>query len=329
MFNRFFLFGFSFFFVLLISSFSPAQPDTLALFVDDFESYTTGQQLVCQDSINWDTWSSLPCDQTEDPYVTNIISYSGANSVWIQHGNDLVKPIPNYTAGKYSISFQLYIPTGYVSSWGQLASFISPNSTEWGFVAKFDPFGNGNVVAGASAAQFSFSYDTWMHNELIVDLNKDSAEYYFEGNLIHSWQWTLAIWGDTCARQLSVTDIMGSDWPLPDSSQWYLDDFVLQRLDTIVSVKDFSVPTEFALEQNYPNPFNPTTIIKYQIPELSFVTLKVYDVLGGEVATLVNEEKPVGNYKVEFDATGLPSGVYFYRLKAGSFIETKKMVLMK
>ena len=88
-------------------------------------------------------------------------------------------------------------------------------------------------------------------------------------------------------------------------------------------------PTEFSLGQNYPNPFNPSTTINYSIPEFSFVTLKVYDVLGSEVATLVNEDKSVGSYEVEFDATGLPSGIYFYKLQAGSFVETKKMVLMK
>ncbi len=88
-------------------------------------------------------------------------------------------------------------------------------------------------------------------------------------------------------------------------------------------------PSDYALHQNFPNPFNPTTNIKYQIPELSYVTLKVYDVLGSEVAILVSEEKQVGSYEVEFDATTLPSEVYFYRLQAGSFVETKKMVLLK
>jgi hypothetical protein len=87
--------------------------------------------------------------------------------------------------------------------------------------------------------------------------------------------------------------------------------------------------TGFSLHQNYPNPFNPSTTIQYQIPELSFVTIEVYDVLGTEIATLLNEEKPAGNYEVEFDGSGLPSGIYFYRLQAGSFIETKKMILMK
>jgi hypothetical protein len=88
-------------------------------------------------------------------------------------------------------------------------------------------------------------------------------------------------------------------------------------------------PLTFALGQNYPNPFNPNTLIKYQIPELSFVTVNIYDVLGKEIANLVNNEKPAGSYEVEFSATGLPSGIYFYKLQAGNFVETKKMVLMK
>ena len=74
-------------------------------------------------------------------------------------------------------------------------------------------------------------------------------------------------------------------------------------------------PKEFSLNQNYPNPFNRTTTIVYSIPKLSFVTLKVYDVLGNEIATLVNDEKPVGSYQVSFDASDLSSGVYFYTLK--------------
>ena len=90
-----------------------------------------------------------------------------------------------------------------------------------------------------------------------------------------------------------------------------------------------TIPETFILEQNYPNPFNPSTRISYQLPVSGNVTLKVYDLLGREVATLVNEEKPAGSYEVSFDASQLSSGVYLYRLSSGSFIETKKMILMK
>lgn len=90
-----------------------------------------------------------------------------------------------------------------------------------------------------------------------------------------------------------------------------------------------SQPGEFLLFQCYPNPFNPSTKIKYKIANTGFVKLKVYDVLGKEVATLVDKEMKVGSYEVEFDAFGLPSGIYFYKLKVGSFAETKKMVFLR
>ena len=85
----------------------------------------------------------------------------------------------------------------------------------------------------------------------------------------------------------------------------------------------------YKLYQNYPNPFNPTTVIKYSVPMASRVTLKVYNILGSEVATLVNGEKAVGNYSVTFNGSNLASGIYFYQIKAGSFVQTKKLVLMK
>ena len=119
---------------------------------------------------------------------------------------------------------------------------------------------------------------------------------------------------------------------------WYLDD---------IGVFFYTIPTnilsdaesvyKFSLEQNYPNPFNPSTKIKYTIPSViasgtkqsQLVILKVYDVLGNEVATLVNEEKPAGSYEVKFDPTRLSSGIYFYKLQAGSLVDTKKMILLR
>ncbi|MCC7515678.1 MAG: T9SS type A sorting domain-containing protein [Bacteroidia bacterium] len=93
------------------------------------------------------------------------------------------------------------------------------------------------------------------------------------------------------------------------------------------------VVKEYALAQNYPNPFNPSTTIRYQIPQDGIVTLKIYDVLGAEVATLVNEQKAAGKYEVNFSATGgasaLASGVYIYKIQAGSFASSKKMLLVK
>lgn len=99
----------------------------------------------------------------------------------------------------------------------------------------------------------------------------------------------------------------------------------------IVNIKDKPLVslTNFRLHQNYPNPFNPITSIEFTVPLNEYVTLKVYDILGKEIAVLVNGNKPTGNYEVKFDGKNLGSGVYFYRLKAGSFSETKKMMLVK
>ena len=88
-------------------------------------------------------------------------------------------------------------------------------------------------------------------------------------------------------------------------------------------------PAEYDVEQNYPNPFNPTTVISYQIAVSRHVTVKMFDILGREVATLVNEEKPPGSYSVQWNAPNMPSGVYFYRLTAGSFSQAKKLLLIK
>jgi hypothetical protein len=88
-------------------------------------------------------------------------------------------------------------------------------------------------------------------------------------------------------------------------------------------------PFEFSLEQNYPNPFNPTTKMEYRIAEKGFISLKIYDVLGNEIATLLNKVTPAGTYEVEWNASDLPSGIYFYQLRVGNFIQTKKMLFLK
>jgi hypothetical protein len=88
-------------------------------------------------------------------------------------------------------------------------------------------------------------------------------------------------------------------------------------------------PLGFSLQQNYPNPFNPSTVIGYQVSSLGKVRLNVYDVLGREVATLVNDVKPAGSYTATFNAANVPSGVYFYRLQTSSFTETKRLVVLK
>jgi len=121
----------------------------------------------------------------------------------------------------------------------------------------------------------------------------------------------------------------GTHWEPPDSgSQFcsYLVDCNFgNEADPTISIR----PNSFSLRQNYPNPFNPSTRIAYELPKAGHVSLKVFDLLGREIATLVNEIQPVGSHSVTFNGSALASGIYFYRLQAGDFATTKKMVLLK
>jgi len=124
-------------------------------------------------------------------------------------------------------------------------------------------------------------------------------------------------------------------WSLITTSQYIFagtDSSVWRRsLSEIIGIKNTgtNIPNNYSLSQNYPNPFNPKTIIRFQIKDLKFVTLKVYDILGKEVATLVNEKINSGKYEVTFDGSNQPSGIYFYKLETENFTDIKKMVLIK
>ena len=89
------------------------------------------------------------------------------------------------------------------------------------------------------------------------------------------------------------------------------------------------LPHNFYLEQNYPNPFNPSTTIKYSIPKQSNVKIKVFDILGREVITLLNDNKIAGNYSLTFDGSDLSTGIYFYQIRTGNFTQTKKMIILR
>ncbi len=132
-----------------------------------------------------------------------------------------------------------------------------------------------------------------------------------------------------------MTDWTFSGIAIKGSNIWALRDFFgnayLRPLSNITDLEDENIisPAEFNLEQNYPNPFNNSTVIRYAIPKEGLVTLKIYDIIGEEVATLVNETRQAGNYQVAFNSEDLTSGVYFYRLQAGDFVQTRKMILLK
>jgi hypothetical protein len=145
----------------------------------------------------------------------------------------------------------------------------------------------------------------WMWREITVDL----SAFANQPNVIIAWQY------------------VGNDGDMVG-----IDNVKLTY--GIVGVNDDSQPIGFELKQNYPNPFNPSTLISFTIPStaggnVTNVSLTVYDVLGKQIATLLNENIPAGSYSIKFNASSLTSGTYFYRLKAGNNIQTKKMILIK
>ena len=301
-----------------------------AVFCDDFESYTVGQRLACQDSINWTTWSNDPCNTTEDPLISSAQAFSPTKSVVIVQNNDLVKPLGNDTTGIHDITFKFYVPTGKAGYFNTLALFAPPYS--WAMQCYFDiaaTGNNGRLFAGQSAAfPFAYTHNAWQTVNLVVNLDIDSARFSINGNVIRTWRWTAGGFGAGGPKVLAANNFFGAT----ANDQMYMDNYCHDpdaSWLTGVTQNGNTVPTEYALSQNYPNPFNPSTKINFAIPTTGLVTMKIYDVLGKEVATLVNETKVAGTYSVNFDGTNLSSGVYFYRVEANDFVAVKRMMLIK
>jgi hypothetical protein len=177
--------------------------------------------------------------------------------------------------------------------------------------------GGGYIISAYTKSYGEGDCDAWL---IKTDEN---------GNIL----WDETFGGEDFDGAFSVHQAIDGCYIIVGSTQSFgPDDLWLLKIesDSIVNIEDKDLsPSEFILRQNYPNPFNPSTVISYRLPVIGFVTLKVYDILGRVVATLVNEEKPAGEYEVEFNRANLPSGIYFYQLKAGEFTETKKMILLK
>jgi len=252
------------------------------------------------------------------PLVVNVTQTSNSHSGnWAVRGEviDFMIPIPPYlnTGSQTSPGFPINQKFNRIIGYYQLSPVADDHllvSAAMGITTPSDTtiIGSGAIAIGDAVSEYTlFSFD-------II--------YFLPGE--PNWaNITISIIDTSCATPGHVGSTM-----------------IVDDLDIIVGFDESEkklIVEEYILGQNYPNPFNPTTTISFQIPVQSFVTLKVFDVLGNEVMTLVNEEKTVGNYQVDFDVPGLPSGVYFYQLSAvdhvsnteQGFVETKKMILLQ
>jgi hypothetical protein len=257
-------------------------------------------------------------------------------------------------------SGRIYIYSVYSSmdgnSWSAITENDTSSSSEWS-VLNFNPVECRYiklVSISNNQSQWAGIYEAelWGENLIPVELESFSAEANKEGNVVLSWTTSTETNNSSFVierrqennQYTPIGTVQGKGTSTLPNSYTFTDNTVragtyiyrLKQIDFNGSVSyskpvtvEVAVPTSFILSQNYPNPFNPATTISFSVPEESFVTLKVYDILGNEVKTLVYEKKSQGTYKVQFNAVNMTSGVYFYRIQAGSFVAVRKMILIK
>ena len=253
---------------------------------------------------------------------------------------DYSEPLNNrdstrWTRGTSTLSSQITIPTIYIGA-DTIKGIAYPSDYEFRVANRV--VDTASTFLGAPATPLYYTvWNTTENRQVDVVVNEIDGDgrisrfdeiYVLEkdrrGQTTLSW--VVFFSGDDNAKLPVAGDVFTLKTFKPLRST---DVFEFSTMVTSVADDEHVVPDRFELGQNYPNPFNPTTNFEFRIANRELVTLKVFDVLGREISTLVNEMRRAGVYKVHWDASLLPSGVYFYRLEAGAFVETKKMVLMK
>jgi hypothetical protein len=206
---------FKYLFLFLFPTFSFAQ---LEYFYDDFEEYIVNLPLACQNPNNWTTWNNLPCDPIEDPYLSSNHSYSGSKSVVIVYWNDLIKPLGNVYIGRNIINFNVYIPSGKTGYTSILSKFI-PDPKEWGVDCYFDVNSVGRLMRiPGEPVYFNYTNNQWHFVRIVIDFNIDEAQFWFDYNLIHLWQWSQ---NGTITSQLAAQNFYGE----LGTSEMYIDDY--------------------------------------------------------------------------------------------------------
>ncbi|MFH0735381.1 MAG: FISUMP domain-containing protein [bacterium] len=238
--------------------------------------------------------------------------YEWAEAVQYLNGaTNFKSPSPDFTGNVQGICPSgWHIPT--IPEYQTMIDLVNNDGNALKAIGQGTSLGTGTNTSGFSAMLGGYS---------------DAGGYFFKFG-IATYFWSVSESGSAYGRYFSL------DWDesaTSINSDFKLNGFSVRCLnDNFTEVGyNFSNPNSFFLDQNYPNPFNPNTTIKYSIPSSDIVTLKVYDVLGKEVTSLVNGFKNTGNYEVNFDGSKLSSGTYFYQLKTAEFCETKKLILLK
>ena len=265
------------------------------------------------DPASWGSATTLTTGSVDTTRRVQIISSRDAIPA-----NTVITIFERQTGNSYDL--HTIVKAGGGSTWGAIANWVIPEENKW--PALYSRKVNGNQIfqsvfersgIGNSVPRFIRykSYDGTIWSESIDVSDASSDVTGIQKPEVGELNGSVAVFSFVGANYIGVYF---------DNSSWVPSD--VNEIDEII-------PQQFSLEQNYPNPFNPATSIQFRVPEHSFVTLKIYDVLGKELMTLLNEEKAAGTYEVNFNAVDLSSGIYFYSLTANDFVSTRKMILMK
>ena len=222
--TRIYIFYLSFVMAIFLSTLAIGQ---VTAFEDNFDSYIVGQHLACQNPTVWKTWTNNPCSPTEDAFISNAYSFSGANSVVINQNNDIVREIGTpISSGFAEINFQVYIPSGKAGYFNTLASYAPPNYS-WAMQVFLNSDGTGTLEAGgANAATFNYPQNRWIPVKVVADLTADIGEFWLNGVKLHTWQWSKGTFGTSNDKRLDGTDFFG----YTANDEMYIDDYNIVQM---------------------------------------------------------------------------------------------------
>jgi streptogramin lyase len=296
---------------------------TTGVYIEDFASGISGptRMKIGEDSLlyvlQWSGNGKVRRYQLDGTFVDEFTSVGVTNSIGIDWDSNGNLYISSYN-GAYVRKFD--------GSGNDLGLFINSNllgpTNIW-----FDAGGDMLVsdYNGTAVKRFD-SNGNYIIDFLTGLSNSEGVDFFPNGNILI---------GNGATSSVKLFDSAGNyieDFISSGAGNLLTPNAVVIRDNSTVSVSESEnsfINNKLILKQNYPNPFNPTTVISFFIPNSEFTQIKIYDMLGTEINTLVNEYKQAGNYDIEFNAEGLPNGIYFYRLISGKYSETKKMILLK